>query len=207
MTLPEFKNWALQQSQVGKYDDGQYVGECVSLVNQYCYRVLGVPAGAWGHAYAWANDDNPNRQYFDKVGSPQDGDVIVYGTNFTPLFGHIGIFIGGQLLDQNGHKVQHVAIGVLFKGYNAILRHKGGTPGGDMPSLTNKDDVDNMYASLLGRAVDDQSANWVGIPWPNAFNGILKSDEGVAYSLKVKDALAGGSNGQYEQVTVYRKVS
>lgn len=135
MTLNEFKTWSLAQGQVGKYDDGQYVGQCVSLVNQYCYRVLDVPAGAWGHAYAWANNNNPNRQYFDKVDSLQAGDVIVYGTDFTPLYGHIGIAVGGGvILDQNGRAVLHVATGSIYNGYNCILRKKGG----NVPTFTSK---------------------------------------------------------------------
>jgi hypothetical protein len=147
MNLSEFRDWSLAQGQVGKYDDGQYVGQCVSLVNQYCYRVLDVPAGAWGHAYAWANDNNPNRAYFDKVSSIQAGDVIVYGTNFTPSYGHIGIALGnGQLLDQNGHSSLHVATGGLYNGYAAVLRKKGGSV--NSPD-TNKPDRDWVTAFVI----------------------------------------------------------
>lgn len=142
MNLTQFRDWSLGQGSVPKYNDGNYLGECVSLVNQYCYRVLGVPAGAWGHAYAWGNDSNANvRTYFDKVSSIQAGDIIVYGTNFTPTYGHIGIALGGgKLLDQNGRISRKVAIGAIYNGYSTILRRKGAAPipapvGGDVAKV------------------------------------------------------------------------
>lgn len=137
MTLNEFKNWALSQGSVCKHPSsgGGICGECVSLVNQYCWQVVNVPAQAWGHAYAWAQDSNPNRAYFDKVPSIQAGDVIVYGTDFTPLYGHIGVALGdGQILDQNGRIPRKVAVGAIYNGYNAILRRKGS--GGNMAKFT-----------------------------------------------------------------------
>lgn len=137
MNLQEFTNWALAQGSVGKYDDGGFVGQCVSLVNQYCYRVLNVPAGAWGNAKDWANDNNPNRAYFGEVNNIQVGDVIVYGSNFGGGYGHIGVGLGnGQILDQNGRATLKVATGAIYNGYIAILRRKGET---NMPTIVNKE--------------------------------------------------------------------
>lgn len=155
MTLNQFKTWALASGSVAKYDDGQFVGECVSLINQYCYRVLGVPAGAWGHAYAWANDNNPNRAYFDKVSSIQDGDVIVYGTNFTPLYGHIGIAFGGQILDQNGRVPRRVALGGVYYGHSAILRPKN-NKGGEFMARSEQSYIDEIDRLLHG----DRGIDW-----------------------------------------------
>ena len=69
MNLEQFKNWAVSQGSVAK-TNGQYAGECVSLINQYCSKVFGFTAGAWGNAKDWATNGTV-AQYFDKVGSPQ----------------------------------------------------------------------------------------------------------------------------------------
>lgn len=184
MTLQEFKDWALEEGSVGKYDDGGFVGQCVSLVNQYCYRVLGVPAGVWGHAYAWANDNNPNRQYFDKVGDIQPGDVVVYGTNFTPDYGHIGIALGGgQILDQNGHKSLAVATGALYNGYAAILRSK---TQGD----TNMD-YKEQYEATKGELEGERAGYQALLADHNALKGELEGERaGYAALLVDKNNLA-----------------
>lgn len=129
MNLSGFIAWALGQGTVCKHPSsgGGMCGECVSLVNQYCWRVLGVPAMAWGHAKDWATNANVAK-YFDKVGSPQAGDILVYGATPTNKYGHIAIDIGnGQMLDQNGRIARRVAVGSRWAYPLAILRRKGGS--------------------------------------------------------------------------------
>lgn len=121
MTLSEFTNWANGQS-LPKYNDGQFPGECVSLINQYCYRVLNVPAGAWGNAKDWATNATALK-YFTKVSTPQRGDVLVYPATKTNPDGHIEIYLGNnQSLQQNRFLDRKTHISTVWPGYTAVLR-------------------------------------------------------------------------------------
>lgn len=178
MTLSEFQTWSLSQGSVAKYNDGQYKGECVSLINQYCYRVLNVPASAWGHAAAWGNDSNSSvRTYFDKVSSVQAGDILVY-TNLAVPYGHIEIALGnGQALGQNRNLDGKVRVSNVLAGYSVILRAKGTTGGSSV------DTIKSMYLRLLGREADTggintytKAANERG--WEFVYNDLKNSAEG-----------------------------
>lgn len=164
MNLSQFQNWALAQGSVGKYTDGQFVGECVSLINQYLGRVYGISAGAWGNAKDWATNGSV-LGYFDRVGDLQPGDIVVYGPNFGGGYGHIGIYLGNnKILDQNGADDGKIRVNNLYPGYTAILRRKGSTPeGGDMPA--SKDKVDETAVKLEYNAslLRDASAEEVAI--------------------------------------------
>lgn len=125
MNRAQFRDWALAQGSVAKYNDGLYKGECVSLINQYCYRVLGIPADAWGHAKEWAT--GAALKYFDRVGTLQDGDVLVYPATATNPYGHIEIYLGGGMsLQQNRFYNGRVGVNATMDGYTAI-RKKGTT--------------------------------------------------------------------------------
>lgn len=110
--------------------NGEFAGQCVSLINRYCWEVLAVPAGAWGHAKDWATNQIQDR-YFDKVGGePQLGDIIVWGANYGGGYGHIAISLGnGRVFDQNGGAgVATCGISPEYAGRIAVLRRKGGAP-------------------------------------------------------------------------------
>jgi len=138
--MDQFVNQAIGQGQVSKYTatgntwkDGGYLGQCVSLINQYCWRVLGVPAAAWGNAKDWGTTDasgnltNANvRQYFDRVGSPQRGDIGVLGSNYGGGVGHIFIYLSPTtIIEQNGRSPLRITTGSAYANPIAILRRKG----------------------------------------------------------------------------------
>lgn len=169
MTLAEFKSWALEQKSVGKYTDGDFVGECVSLINQYCYRVLNVPAGEWGNAKDWATSKSV-LAYFDKVGPAQAGDILVYGTELGK-YGHIEIALDGNMsLQQNRGLDGKIKVQArLTKGLIAVLRAKGASK--DM--ITDKDgDILRIIDSEIklwdfnevhsGRNDAAEKAAWIG---------------------------------------------
>lgn len=96
------------------YPDGQYVGECLSLVKWYCKDVFNFdpPPSGSNSAYGyWSNFPNPLSTYFTKVantpdGVPKRGDIIIWDTNAGGGCGHIAIFLEGtassfKSLDQN----------------------------------------------------------------------------------------------------------
>lgn len=128
MNLTEFKDWALAQGQVGNPGSGSYLGQCVSLVQQYLDKVFGIPYTPRGNAADWATNANV-LSYFDKVCDLKPGDIIDYGADYGNGDGHIGIALGnGQILDQNGRTPLHVSTGAIYTSpskYQAILRRKG----------------------------------------------------------------------------------
>lgn len=126
MTLAEFEAWGLKEKSVANPPpNNKYKGQCVSLIQQYLYRVFDKPFKAYGNAKDWAN--NYPKEYFTKLQAGvalKPGDVLVYGANYGGGYGHIGI-IGaqGNFYDQNG--VKKLAIGYRntpFSGYICVLR-------------------------------------------------------------------------------------
>lgn len=95
--------------------DGAYGGQCVDLFRQYLNDVLNFPQprGVVGAADFWTNyDSDPNlKNNFQKIansptGVPAKGDVMVWNKKVGGGFGHISIFLEGNVnlftsLDQN----------------------------------------------------------------------------------------------------------
>lgn len=194
MTLNEFTNWALAQGSVGKATDGGYVGECVSLINQYLSKVHGINAGAWGHAKAWADPSNPIRQWFTPVSRSQAGDI---GVSTAGTYGHIWIYRDSDILEQNGRVARRVTISP-DRNATVILRPKAGMPKPQGVDMINADQVKDLYRVFLGREASQQEANsWVG-DWARAFYGIKDSAEGQAYRAKqaAEKAVAEAQRGE-----------
>ena len=184
MDLGQFKQWALSQGTVGKFTDGEYIGECVSLINQYLGRVYGIRAGAWGHAKDWATNGNV-AQYFDKVSSIQPGDIIVYPGNFGGGYGHIAIALGdGLMLDQNGAGNGRIAVRGIWSGYSAILRRKGTNQGGSNVSqyTTTVEDAKAVFDYWLGDTTSGRWNEWVGQPLDVTVKLVSSSAEAQGYA-------------------------
>lgn len=185
MNLDGFRQWAIAQGSVANptsNKDNQYLGECVSLVQQYISKVYGIPWAARGHAKSWVN--NPVAGAFDKVsGAPQAGDIIIYDQRFGGGYGHIAIGLGNnQMLDQNGAGNGKIKVGNIWPNYSAILRPKNNTSskGGDMP-LT-KDQIDFLYRRGVGRPAQqsDIDAN-LGKDPGNLINALKDSKEAADF--------------------------
>lgn len=125
MNLKEFGDWALAQVSVANPPpNNKYKGQCVSLIQQYLYRVFGIPFQAHGNAKDWAYNIPDG---FTKVnGTPQKGDIIVYGANYPGSggYGHIGFMdYNYKFFEQNGAKSLAVSYrDTIPSGYIAILR-------------------------------------------------------------------------------------
>ena len=138
MNLKEFEEWALSQGSVANPEPNfKYKGQCVSLIQQMLYLVLGIPFLARGNAKDWAN--NPDvLSHFDKLSansSLQKGDILVYGSNYGGGYGHMG-FIGsnGKFFDQNG--VKKLAVG-----------YRDNPPSGNICVLRSKTGIDTGSSS------------------------------------------------------------
>lgn len=211
MNPVEFQNWAIDQGIVCKHENsgGGICGECVSLINQFCWRVLNVPAMAWGHAWAWGkkNPMNPYLEpYFDIVGSPQPWDIGVQDQAMAGNpYGHIFIYIGnGQILEQNGAVAGRVSISPM-RPATTILRRKGSTPvGGDVEPL-DQDRINRLWLQFLGHAPSQDDINaWAGKKTWDLIGAMLNGAEWAAYEKKVADALAGGQTATPLKPGVYK---
>lgn len=87
---------------------GQYPGQCVSLVAQYLYQVYGVTVNAWGNAI----DFQPGRSAGPQLTAAgwswhtdknfTNGDIVVWGQGaWTPAEGHIAVWYNGGIFEQN----------------------------------------------------------------------------------------------------------
>jgi hypothetical protein len=96
--------------------DGHYKGQCVDLFRLYCREVLELPKqprGVIGAADFWTNyETDPVLQAaFGKIanmpsGVPRFGDVVIWNKKAGKGYGHIALFIEGNVhrftsLDQN----------------------------------------------------------------------------------------------------------
>jgi len=98
----------------GYPNDSSYQGECLSIVKLYIKEVFGIDAPPSGSnsAYGyWTNFPSPLPTIFDKVQNtltniPEKGDVPIWTTAVGGGFGHIALFVSGDVnaftsFDQN----------------------------------------------------------------------------------------------------------
>ncbi len=189
MTLLEFKDWALAQGSVAKFNDGRYKGECVSLINQYCYRVLGVPAGSWGHAIDWASNANV-LSHFTKVPTVQAGDILVFGSPYAKYtengkvkyYGHVQIVLpGGLVLDQNGSGTGKISVRKAFTGNIAIIRPKSATIAVSNDSTGASEDMIKKGDEAQLRIISSEVKGW---DFPSVHNGSKDAVEMAAWKGK-----------------------
>jgi hypothetical protein len=104
---------AYQKKYLGKKIDwdGVYGGQCVDNFRQYVQEVLGFPQpkGIVGAKDFWTNyDTDPNlKNFYDKVpntptGVPIKGDIPIWNEKVGGGFGHIDIFIEGNMKSFSG---------------------------------------------------------------------------------------------------------
>ena len=97
--------------------NGEQLGQCVSLLQQYLIQVFNIPFKARGHAKDFGKSlVNENLAY--KVKKPTRGDIIVYsGSKNNDFYGHVAIFIDENLMyDQNNSTHDDIK-----SGYSKIL--------------------------------------------------------------------------------------
>lgn len=200
MTFQDWQAANLGQVQLNPDPPNGINGQCVNLASSWS-MAQGGPELRGATAYEiYQNFRDP---FFEVIANtptnqPSEGDIVFFVPNYAPIgtgyAGHIDVCVdnisstGFRALDTDweGHPYSEY-INHSFAGVAGWFHHN---KGGDMASLTNEQDVAVLYSELLGRGVDDQAKNWVGIPWPDAFNGIATSSEGQAFTNFVRDAQA-----------------
>jgi|LSPZ01.1.fsa_nt_gi hypothetical protein len=101
--------------------DGQFGGQCVDLFRRYCYDVIGIPyrmknpipkAVPGARCFFENYHDDPDlMKNFDRIVNtvtaiPRPGDVMFWNKNVGSGYGHVAIYIAGDLkefdsFDQN----------------------------------------------------------------------------------------------------------
>ena len=213
MTLNQFIDWALSKGQVANPQANTYAGECVSLVQNFIYQVYGIPFQARGHAKDWATNGNV-LQYFDKVSSPQAGDIGISGATPSNPYGHIWLYTSpNTIIEQNGRVPRKVSVGSSYLKPIAILRKKGASQGGK--EVADKQTVKRLFNAMYGEEyaanmTEKEVQDWVGTPTNDMVKALIESPQRADYMRKVTDAInfqKQGSNSQFEEVkeTLYRK--
>lgn len=157
--------------------DPAYAGQCVSYVRLYMEEVLGIKTAVWGHAVNyWTNPSV--LVHFDKVKTPQDGDIVVWGDDpgiWTTEYGHIAIWYKGQILNQNFGGNLKVTINNMFTpgllGY-LRLKNKGG-------KVMDEEDAKEVYRTGLHREPENDQA-WrsrIGMKFADAARNLRSSEE------------------------------
>lgn len=112
--------------------DGVYPNQCMDLMHQYVYDVLGLTDRrllAHPSAYQVFTDFNET-DYFEKIantptGVPQKGDIVLFNKTSSNPYGHVCVFVSG---DENA-----------FKSFDANF------PTGSLPHIQ-----DHKYTNCLG---------------------------------------------------------
>lgn len=194
MNLNQFKDWALKEGSVAT-PIGTYFGECVSLIQQYLSKVFNIPHQSRGNAKDWATNANV-LSHFDKVTTPQAGDIGVSGATSTNPYGHIWIYLTpNQILEQNGKVARRVSISAPYFKPIAVLRRKGV----NMAEKVSLDSAKILTDGILrrdtqvvhsGKTDADLLANHVNRDLTNAYIMSLwlspEAQAGVAFEAQLK---------------------
>jgi hypothetical protein len=103
--------------------NGEYKGQCVSLVQQYINQCLGQPATARGDAKTWITS-YVNEGLGHTTSDQKKGDILVF-PNEANGYGHIAIYIDANTLyDQNNtrHDKGLAGYGKIFSNDYVTLR-------------------------------------------------------------------------------------
>jgi hypothetical protein len=76
-----------------EYNNDAYKNQCKDLFSAYNKEVVGNDKYIYGDAKDLLN--NAPKEYYDKAGTPQKGDAVIWGTGIGK-YGHVAIFIEGN---------------------------------------------------------------------------------------------------------------
>lgn len=196
MNLGEFGSWGLSQGSVANpAPNYKYKGQCVSLIQQYLYKVFGIPFKARGNAKDWAYNIPEG---FTKLSSNvklQRGDILVYGANYGGGYGHLGLIdVNWKYYDQNGIKALSIGYrDTPFNGYVCVLRPNDQSKLG-LPSDTFTVRVEKNEANVR----KEPNTNSALVPQPGA--DCLKKGDTFKAVGTVKGQFVDGSDIWYKSV-------
>ena len=196
---------ALSKGQVANPSpNNKYLGECVSLIQQYLYNVFNIPFTAHGNAKDWTNNLPEGFDKLNPNAELQRGDILVYGADYGAGYGHIGIIdVNWKFLDQNGTVSRKVAYrDKPFNGYICILRHRGGVDLGiqentNVYTVKNGDtlsSIANKYGTTyqeLARINNISNPNLIYVGQEIKVNGAVSEQ---TYTVKRGDTLSKIAN-------------
>ena len=175
MTLDQFLNKYLGKTK-GYPTDGQYLGQCLSIVKLYIKECFGInpPASGSGSAYGyWSNFPHPLGTVFKKIPNtpdlvPKKGWIVVWKPWSANKYGHIAIVDEGSTKTVLKNFAQNWTSKVFQKesqNYNNVIGFLA--PKESMPNLSDeiigksaqRDKIVNHYNLEIGTAKDDELLN------------------------------------------------
>lgn len=194
-TLQQFHD-AKPDRPYGNYK-GDFVGECVSLIQQMLIKVYGMSPSAWGNAVDYRLGGTGGDHLTDKftwhTGTDfKNGDILVWGDdpgNWTGVNGHIAYWWNGKIVNQNYDGNKNVTENAFFlPGFIGYWRPK------EVPmsqqSATERE-VDNVYLGTLHRHVDPTGKKGnVGKPIDTIITNVRNSPEWKAQDALMKSVPA-----------------
>ena len=185
--------------------DKYYGGQCVDLYRQYVHDVLDFPQspGVGGASEIWDSASPP--QLYDFIentptGLPQAGDIVVWNRKVGGGFGHVAIFLSGDLnkfvsLDQNWPTLSKVT--KTTHNYNSVIgwmRPKLPTIENPMPNELQKvldhykvktsDELITMIDAQLGFLESERGKNKELTDKLSTCKADLKTETGVSNDRK-----------------------
>lgn len=201
------------QAQVGKAIDydGAYGAQCVDLAMAY-YNALGVTPSS-GNGKDYATNTLPAGWTRVQGGTPQKGDILVYGASNSNPYGHVAIYESARVTyHQNFGSAQYVqkVTNISYNGFDnpywGYIRPNW-TNSGDTqaPSITKVSvhGIDSTGYWVTCTVTDNvgvdrvQFPTWLasgtsdGCPWP------VGSHIGNEWSCRISYSTFGGSRGPY----------
>ncbi len=146
----------------GRVDyDGVYAYQCVDLIKQYLHEVHGMRPQAWGNAIDYWTKTNPEiLKKFDKVqGTPQVGDIIVYGYPYGVFngitYGHIALAVNSTTMqEQNGGSGDGSGTGTNAIRKRSILSKRLGLLRPKGSSMAKDTTIKQVFHTMLSREPD-----------------------------------------------------
>ena len=190
MNLREFGDWGLSMESVGNPEANTYVGQCVSLIQQYLYKVFNIPYKPRGNAKDWEYVNIPGFKKLSKYAPLEKGDILVYGSDYGNGYGHIALIdCNMNFYDQNGLKKLKVAYSKNpFSGYRCILR-------ADNRSNLEDNNTENL------KSIDEIASDVIAGKYGNGQERIDRlTNEGYNYE-EVRQAVNNKLRGNTKSVT------
>ena len=144
MNLLEFEKWALSERVVGNpTKENSFKGECVSLIQQYLYKVHNIPFAPRGNAKDWANIVIEGFNKYAPDNTLKPGDIVVYDWG---KYGHMAIITAdGKSLEQNKNGNRVITVGDVKPGY--VMIHRPANI--DLGIVTDNYNVGQVYTTKV----------------------------------------------------------
>ncbi len=161
-------------------EDGYYGAQCWDVVARYAREKYGCPSFptvTGGAAGLFTNTAGIISQYFERVANnpndpnqiPPDGAVIVWGTAWSPPYGHTAVKVSGSgstmtVFEQNGNNPGGNAY-LKIRNYSGVTGWLVPKDKGETMSKPIKGDIEQLLPELWGRGPNPEDYGFTEQSW------------------------------------------